>query len=206
MRVLLLIIALSATGCHSQRSPPAVASSKGVSEMDVVVSFLAKQYDYCVKSNTPLVIEDTFSIDMLNMERKSQEEFTRSLVSQASDEIPADLIQDFCAKNAKPQVVWPDLPKRLPVVLLSRGELEAIFSAGHGQKPDGWDTFYAKYPKSPGIITISRVGFSRRGDVAMVYIGSQSHWLAGGGRIRILRKQDGKWVVRSGSIGPRWVS
>jgi hypothetical protein len=206
MRALFLVIFFLAAGCHGQQTPPAATSSAPAPEIDVVASFLADQYDYCIKSNTPLVIEDTFSIAMLKMGRESHEEFTRSLLSQASDEVPADLIRDFCAKNAKPQAVWPDLAKRLTIVLLSRQEMETIFSARHAQKPDGWDKFYLKYPKSPGIITISRVGFNRRGDMAMVYVGAQSHWLAGGGHIRILRKQDGKWVEVLAAIGSHWVS
>ncbi len=206
MGALLLIITLVVAGCQGQRTPPTAASSPDASELDVVVSFLTHRYDYCIRSNTPLVIEDTFSIAMLRMGGESQEGFTRSLLSQATDEVPADLIRDFCTKNSKPQAVWPDLSKRLAVVLLNRQEMKTIFSAGHGQKPDGWDRFYAKYPKSPGIVTISRVGFNRRGNMAMVYVGSQSHWLAGGGHIRILRKQGDKWVEVQAMIGPHWVS
>jgi len=98
------------------------------------------------------------------------------------------------------------LQRYLPVILLKREELKAIFSVGPGQKQNGWDRFYAKYPKSPGIITISRVGFNRRGDMAMVYVGSQSHYLAGAGQIHVLRKQDGKWVEVPAFILPMWVS
>lgn len=73
-------------------------------------------------------------------------------------------------------------------------------------KPDGWDRFYAKYPNSPKIITISRVGFNQRGDVAMVYVGEQRHWLAGGGQICVLRKQKGKWMLTPAMIGSVWIS
>jgi hypothetical protein len=206
MRALLLIIALVVAGCRSQQAPPAAASSPQAAELEVLVSFLSDYYKSSVQSNTSLVITDTFSIAMLRMGHESHEKLTRSLLSHASDEIPTDLIRDFCAKNAKPQAVWPTLGERLSVVLLSRQELERLFAAGPGDKPDGWDRFYAKYPKSPGIITISRVGFNRRGDMAMVYVGSQSHWLAGSGHIRILRKQGDKWVVVPAIIGPMWVS
>ena len=31
-------------------------------------------------------------------------------------------------------------------------------------------------------------------------------YLAGSGRLWVLRKQDGKWLVQPGAIGPIWVS
>ena len=40
----------------------------------------------------------------------------------------------------------------------------------------------------------------------MVYVGWQSHWLAGGGQIRIFRKKGDEWVEVPKSIGPSWVS
>jgi hypothetical protein len=206
MRALLLIIALGVAGCRSQTTPPPVVGSPQTSELDVLVAFLSDNYKGTIQSNTPLVIEDAFSISMLDGGRDPSEEFTRWLLAQASDEAPADLIRDFCAKNAKPQAVWPALGERLSVVLLSRRELERLFTAGPKEKPDGWDRFYAKYPQSPGIITISRVGFNRRGDMAMICVGSQSHWLAGHGGIHILHKQDGKWVDVFTNFGPHWVS
>lgn len=171
MRILLAIIALALAGCSGPPATLAVAKAPEASEMDVVVSLLSHNYDHSVRRKTPLVVEDAFSIAMLQMGGDSHEKFARSLLSQASDDVPADLIRDFCAKNAQPQKVWPELRQRLPVILLSREELNSLFSAGHPQKPDGWDRFYAKYPKSPGIITISRVGFNRRGDLAMIYLG-----------------------------------
>lgn len=206
MRALFLAFVIAVAGCQTHQAASTAAVSPSSNEVDVVVAYLRQHYDYCIKTNTPLVIEDTFSVAMLHMGESSYEAFTKSLLSQASERVPADLIRDFCAKNIKAQKVWPQLQTRLRVVLLSRSELDSIFSIGHKQKPDGWDRFYAKYPKSPGIITISRVGFNRRGDMAMVYVGSQVHWLAGSGRIYVFRKQGGKWEGEPAFIGPSWVS
>jgi hypothetical protein len=206
MRALLFAILLAFAGCPGCQKTPASASASGNSEIDVLVVLLAQQYDQCIHGNIPLVIEDTFSIDMLRGGDRSPEKFTAYLLSQATERVPADLIQDFCDKNAKAQAVWPELQKRLPVRFLSHDQMESLFSVGPPDRPDGWDRFYAKYPKSPGIITISRVGFNRRGDLAMVYVGWQSHWLAGGGRIYVLRKQAGQWVEEPVLIGPSWVS
>lgn len=205
MRAFLLVMLAVIVGCDDLHTTSSVANTPKASELDVVVSCLAQRYEDCVKSNIPLIIEDTCSIDML-YSNESHDQFTKSLVLQASKEVPADLIRDFCAKNSQPHTVWPDLRKHLNVMLISREEKKALFSKPLGEKPDGWDRFYAKYPKSPGIITISRVGFNRAGDVAMVYIGSQSHWLAGRGQIYVLRKRGGAWEESPAYIGPSWVS
>ncbi len=206
MRALLLVIIVCIVGCQKHQIISQPPSRPVTNEMDVVVSYLEQHYDYCIKSNTVVVIRDTFSVAMLQMGGESHEAFTKSLLSQASEQVPADLIRDFCAKNTNSQKVWPQLQTRLPVVLLSRSELDSIFSVGRKPKPDGWDRFYSKYPKSPGIITISRVGFNSRGDLAMFYVGSQCHWLAGSGRIHVLRRQGDKWVEEPAFIGPSWVS
>jgi hypothetical protein len=197
MRFIIAIILLVLTGCGQKT----IHSSKD--EIGVIVAFLQTKYGSYISAGTPLVIKDTLSCALLG---QSHEASTLSLLSGASDDIPEDLIKDFCDKNAKPQAVWPELALHIKVELVSGAELNAIFSATRPQKPDGWDKFYAKYPKSPGVITISRVGFSRKGDRAMFYMGSQSHWLAGSGRIHIFRKQHGKWVEEPYSFGPSWVS
>jgi hypothetical protein len=71
---------------------------------------------------------------------------------------------------------------------------------------DGWQEFYKFHPKSPGIITLSRPGFSKDGGLAVIYMGNQANWLVGGGRIHVLEKKEGKWVKRLMFIGPQWVS
>ena len=35
---------------------------------------------------------------------------------------------------------------------------------------EGWKRFYAKYPGSPGIITVSRVGLNRDKTLAFFYV------------------------------------
>jgi hypothetical protein len=206
MRALLLAILMAVAGCQGQQATSSERVSPATNELDVLVAYLQQNYDNCIKSNTPLVIQDTFSVAMLHMGGRSYEAFTKSLLAEASERVPADLIRDFCARNANSQRVWPELQTRLRVVLLSRKELELLFSSGQERKPDGWDRFYSKYPGSPGIITISRVGFNRTGDRAMLYVGSQNHWLAGHGRIYVFHKKGGKWECEPAYIGPSWVS
>ena len=60
---------------------------------------------------------------------------------------------------------------------------------------NGWEEFYRRYPDSPGITTLSRVGFNRERTEALVYMGAQLHYLAGAGNLYRLEKQDGVWKI-----------
>jgi hypothetical protein len=199
MRLIIAILFLCLTGCgqHWPVSTPFVSSP--TLETDVIVSFLQKRYGSRLPADAQLVIGDTFSSD-------GHGQSPGELMSQASDRIPADLIRDFCDKNTKPGALWPEIGSRLHAKLISRAEVNAFFSAKPYQKPDGWDKFYSTYPHSPGIIAVSRVGFNRKGNIAMLYMGSSQHWLAGSGKIYVFRKRGGKWVEEPFSIGPIWFS
>jgi len=203
--VCVIIALIALVGCDSQRRTAATTVLTSEDEIDVIVSFLQTEYVSKIPAATPLVIRDTLTVaDIQN--RQSPEKFAQSLLSEASDRVPKDLIKDFCGKNTKPQPVWPELSSRLQVILLSQGEEDSIFAPRPTRKPDGWDIFYAKYPKSPGIIILSRVGFNRRGDLAAVYVRNQIEFLAGSGRIHVFRKQDGQWVELPVHFGPQWRS
>jgi hypothetical protein len=76
-------------------------------------------------------------------------------------------------------------------VLLTEENMRQIFNINQ----NGWDVFYADYPGAPGITTLSRVGFNDAMDQALVYVGTQSHWLAGAGYIVLLVKVEGVWVI-----------
>ena len=99
-----------------------------------------------------------------------------------------------------------ELPADFPlkVVLYSQDYIEELRRVKG--KPSGWDLFYPKYPQAGGMTTISRPGFSKDGDLAIIYVGRHSNYLAGSGRLWVLQKQDGQWVVQPGLIGPMWMS
>ncbi|HOW73995.1 MAG TPA: hypothetical protein PKY77_25610 [Phycisphaerae bacterium] len=227
MRVSLLAITVVVVGCRTERpstgppkpasapeaseladrheSSPQPATAPYASELEVLVSFLTQHRD--LRRGHPLVIRDTVSVPGMNgLELNDDDRYLQSLLSDASEQVPAELIRNFCAKNDKSEPVWPELQKHLRVVLLKQEELKAIFSDKPGEKQDGWQRFYAKYPGSAGIITISRVGLNRRGDRAMVYFSLGQHYQAAYGRIYVLRKQDGKWVEVPAYVGGFWQS
>jgi len=103
-----------------------------------------------------------------------------------------ETLDDFLKKNEQPHRLEDlfDLP--VTVVLLSNEEFKEIFQNG-----SGWEDFYKKYPRSQGIMMLSRVGFNSKMDQALVYVGNQSHWLSGAGYYVLLTKAYGFWTVQS---------
>jgi hypothetical protein len=106
-------------------------------------------------------------------------------------EMDGETADSFRVRNEAAYPVRPDMDLGLSYVLLTREEMNRIFDIN----TSGWDVFYTRYPNSPGLTTISRVGFNAGFTQALVYIGTQSHWLAGAGYYVLLEKVDDAWTV-----------
>jgi hypothetical protein len=106
----------------------------------------------------------------------------------------------FQVRNEAAYPLRPDMDLGLPYVLLTRDEANQIFAVN----TDGWDVFYSRYPNSPGMTTVSRVGFNADFTQALVYVGTQSHWLAGAGYYLLLEKSFGTWQVEQQVMA--WIS
>jgi hypothetical protein len=175
-----------------------------VQEIDPLVDFLKSHYATEIKSGKLLVIGDKTSIaELFFGPASSYRQFVDYLSKQADDQVPAELIDDFCRKNAQLQPVWPELGSRVPMQLFGGKDSVAIF---HTDPDAGWTRFYQKYPGAPGIITVSRVGFNGAKNLAMFYVGRTSGSLNGYAQIYVMKKQGDKWVETKIQIGPSWVS
>ncbi len=60
----------------------------------------------------------------------------------------------------------------------------------------GWDDFYKLYPESQGIISFSKVGFSKDGMQALVFANTARDYENNSGELIILVKIEGKWVIQ----------
>jgi hypothetical protein len=189
-------------GTQRSLDPPlrAAAVPTGDPELDPLVAYLKASFAATIKDGHRLVIEDSTSVEMLHFNRPYQD-LIDGLLRDASDQVPAEMIQDFGEKNRKSRAVWPELTKHLPASLLTPAENQAFFSLD-----DGWKRFYAKYPGSGGIITVSRVGLNRDKTVAFFYLGLACGSLCGHGTIHVLKKEGDAWVeLRVGNF-PEWFS
>jgi hypothetical protein len=59
-----------------------------------------------------------------------------------------------------------------------------------------WESFYKRYRDSSGLISFSRVGFTRAHNQAFVYFARSCGGLSGGGGYLILEKRGSQWIIR----------
>jgi hypothetical protein len=184
-----------------------------LTEQEVIEVLLAQEIG--AKVSKKHVIMEYTSIQMLRPDQgvlelaNAYDTFANSLRDQAKDRDKAfkKALDDFLEKNkTSVQIIFPtNAPKS--VELVSDATIKGIFSAKRNAKPNGWDVFYRRFPDSGGFYTISRVGIDSRGTVAIIYFGEQSGYLAGRGRMLVLRREGGKWILKINErIGPEWVS
>jgi hypothetical protein len=176
---------------------PAVAT--GDPELDPLVSYLKASFAVAIKDGHRLVIEDTTNVEELHF-REPYQHLVDGLLNEASDQVPTEMIRAFGEKNRQSRAVWPELAPHLPATLVTAKELDAIFVAGN------WNAFYAKYPGSPGLITVSRVGLDREKTLALFYVGLNCGGLCGHGQLHVLKKEGDVWIELPVQIGPSWVS
>lgn len=67
-----------------------------------------------------------------------------------------------------------------------------------------WRKFMAKHANTPGIIIVSRIGFNRDRDQAVMYSGMSCGELCGQGEFTWLTKHNGVWTVESSNVV--WIS
>jgi hypothetical protein len=183
----------------------AAAPTLTLAEQEVIEALLSQETGAKVSKH---VITEHTSIRMLQL-ANDYDTFANSLRDEAKhrDKAFRKALDDSLQKNKTPvQIVFPtNAPKS--VELVSDAALNGIFSAKHDAKPNGWDVFYRRFPDSGGLFTISRLGIDPKETVAIIYLGKRSGYLAGSGRILVLRREGGKWILKaSESIGPEWVS
>jgi hypothetical protein len=150
------------------------------------------------KSKTWLPILDlrhgTVVIEEMTSPRKKWSDSSFSRLERASPpgKLDPGLMDDLNRKNNRAYKIESRFPKSTPqeVDMIPAEVLDEMFG-----KNDGWRTFYRRYPKAGGILTLSRVGFNHEKTAALLYAGVQSDWLAGAGYLILFEKQSDKWVV-----------
>jgi hypothetical protein len=105
--------------------------------------------------------------------------------------VDQDTVDNFVLRNDPASAISSTLELNADYSLVSNYAYGQIFS----QNQSGWEIFYNHYPNTPGLTTISHAGFNSSFDQALVYIGTQSNWLAGAGYYLLMEKVDGTWTM-----------
>ncbi|MFA5873526.1 MAG: hypothetical protein WC832_06145 [Anaerolineales bacterium] len=178
----LAVIVAACTGTPAPTSTPS-AEQMDAEEQAVYAALLRNLY-----SASSYVIMDTTATGPTGVEDTAS---TLDHIMQNMHAVDLETADSFRVRNDAAYPVRLDMDLGSGYVLLSQGEMSQIFS----QNRDGWQVFYGQYPDAPGIITLSRVGFNKSLDQALVYVGTMSHWLAGAGYYILLKKGNGSWMV-----------
>jgi hypothetical protein len=184
-KFLLLSFLLLSAACTVRPTPvPTPSASQVDLEEQAVYAFLLPE----MYKNRGYVIMATTATDVTGVDNTSQ---TLDYVLQNMHAVLPETVDSFRARNDTSYPIRKDMDLGSPYTLLSQAGRNRIF----GQNQSGWEIFYNRYPQAPGITTLSRVGFNAALDQALVYIGTQSNWLAGAGYYVLLKKGPGGWSI-----------
>jgi hypothetical protein len=148
------------------------------------------------KGGAPAVSDESYAVYSAVLRQRFLEGRTPSLLV-----IESKVQSDGDGKGA-PTLLEDRFGLPVKVVLMDSAEMKSMFD--NPKVHDGWEAFYSRYPGAPGIIHLSKVTFGAGGDTAELELGSQSHWLAGGGYHITLKKIRGAWKIQSARM--TWIS
>lgn len=177
-------------------------SSLDGKEAEVYAAYVDAHFTTFADSQEPLkrhVICDTtagFQIvnswekEISKLPIKPADETAESFISRNGG-TPKGLLTEKERRIRGRYAVNSDLRFKLPHVLIRDSLVEKLFFTDGSE---GWPGFNARYPKSHGIIWLSRVGFNTARTEALLYIGNQWTEGAGEGFVVLLRKAAGRWA------------
>ncbi len=185
--VFLVVLLLSACSMKSAETvtpiPSITPSADAIREEERVYATLIEAH----YSSDLLVIMEKTQTDVLELASDETYQFVEGSLQHLSTET----LSDFKARNDQSYPLKTSMILGSRYLLFSEKDKQDLFQINQS----GWDVFYNRYPDAPGIITLSRVGFNARMDQALVYLGIQSHWLAGSGSFFLFNKVDGEWLI-----------
>ena len=181
---LLLIFLLAACTPTSTPAPTPAADQLDREEQAVYAALLKQLYS----APTFVIMDDTSTGPADGVDNTTQ---TLDYVLQNLHDVAQATVDSFRSRNEAAHPFSPDLDLGVPYSLLSQDQRNQIF----GQNQSGWEVFYNNYPNSPGITTLSRAGFNAAFDQALVYVGTQSNWLAGAGYYILMKKVNAVWTI-----------
>lgn len=117
--------------------------------------------------------------------------------------LSSETLNDYLAQNEKSQQLSNSFKLRTAAVLLGDRELPELlrpskFEINLSPIPNRkvkWGEFYVRYPLSPGLISLSEVGFNSELNQALVYEETQGNDNGTWGRYLLLTKRAGQWEV-----------
>lgn len=109
------------------------------------------------------------------------------------ENVSFETLDDYAARNQQSLTFEKKFKLKTTYKIVPYPEVEKIFP--QGMPEEGWKLFYSKYPAANGYIRLSRVGFNKARDQAIVNTNWMRGPLHGNGSYVLLGKQNGSWKV-----------
>lgn len=139
------------------------------------------------KNFKTIVVSETTSIG-----HSGTSNYKLDVLRKEFKDLKEETLENFKKNNTSSKKLGTkNFQTRKKLILLNDSEKKMIFS----NDEDGWETFYNKYPKSQGFLTLSNIGFDNSKTQAIVYYGNQSHELSGIGHLAYFKKSNNKWKL-----------
>ncbi len=122
------------------------------------------------------------------------DEELKEVLEWVGQEMPSteqETLDNFQIKNTESHPLGDYFTLSLEVVLVSIEEMREML-----QKDSAWKEFYAKYPYSQGIMTLSKVGFNAEMNQALLYVTDEWDDNIGSGYYVLFTKKEGIWTIQ----------
>lgn len=208
IKILSIVFPLvSALGCSSIKPE----KSQTRDETQLVDALLRIEFSHCVASNFPFVIQEELGIFEGLIKHRSNDGtlqgYAESLAEEAAgmDKRVVEAVWDFYEKNSRGWKIESLGTLSVEHIVYTQEMNHGIFLKGESLT-ESWDSFYVEFPNYPGIIALSRAGFSKDSSIAVIYMGNRYGRLMGRGRVHIYKKINGKWIRSEFLFGHQWMS
>jgi hypothetical protein len=195
MKLLSIILALFLSLCAHSLSD--FVKADGITSDEYAVYSALIQSMYVKQPVQTVVVDKQTQFYKIDWERP--EDYRKSILAELSS-ISEETIEDFEKKNETEGELARHLNLTVDYVLLGK-QSSARTPEEHAKQ---WKEFDEKYPNSPGIISLSRVGFNSDKDQALVYVANRCGGLCGKGYYVLLMKSGERWKVQKEML--LWVS
>jgi len=176
------LLVLTVLGCSCAVSPHSV-SVANQDEHQIYSIWLTLVLE---KEPQAIVIIREHTAKPKDFDYPSQDIFKGWSINGKEVTVDQTTLADFKRANRTSVVIRVELP--VPHEYLSTEELNKVFGERHG-----WKGFRERHPHSHGFYSFARVGFSRDGTEALMYVEEYAGSLEAGGRYVLFRKFNGHW-------------
>jgi len=167
---------------------PALAINEYAFELDeyLIYSTLIDTW-YSKDTTKEVLIRDHTSIYQIGKPIEIELAYLKEQMPSLGNKI----INDFKSKNLRSYSLASFINQRAKYSIISQKEIDYIFN----HNPH-WDMYYDRYPNSGGILTLSRVGFNRQRNQAILHVANQWNRSTGAGICVLLTQQKGgSWKI-----------